>query len=202
MTAAWTVPRLWPGETAFVLGGGPSLADFDVGRLRGRRVIATNDAYRLAPWAEFLIAMDDRWWGWHRAAVGREFAGGHIVTIWPWGGDGRLRVLQRTGLVGLETEPNGICFRRTVLHAAINIGVHLGAARVVLLGADMETAADGRTHWHQGHPKGAPEDRYGKMMRDLETTVKPLAAAGVAVLNGTPGGRLEVFPRIHVEELP
>ena len=45
------VPRLWPGETVAILGGGPSLTPADVDFCRDKaRVIAIKEAHRLAPY--------------------------------------------------------------------------------------------------------------------------------------------------------
>jgi len=67
----WTVPRLWPGETVFIIGGGPSVRGQNIEALRGRRVIAINSSYLVAPWADYLIFADERWWaGDHRLPGG------------------------------------------------------------------------------------------------------------------------------------
>ena len=75
----WTVPALWGSdETAVCLGGGPSLAPQQVDTVRGKaRVVAVNDAYRLAPWADVLYVCDHKWWGWHPAAL--DFAGEKVT---------------------------------------------------------------------------------------------------------------------------
>ena len=54
----WTAPRIWDGGECFILGGGPSLAAVDVGQLRGRRVIAVNQAYKLGDWIDVLFFGD------------------------------------------------------------------------------------------------------------------------------------------------
>ena len=67
----WSVPRLWPGATVACLGCGPSLNADQVVLLRGRaRVIAINDAWRVAPWADVLYGCDGRWWRKHGGVPG------------------------------------------------------------------------------------------------------------------------------------
>jgi hypothetical protein len=69
-----SVPKLWPGETAALLATGPSLNQADCDYLRGRvKVIAINDAHRLAPWADVLYSSDRRWWSHYKGVP--EFAG-------------------------------------------------------------------------------------------------------------------------------
>ena len=54
----WTAPRMWDGGECFLLGGGPSLHEVDVNRLRGRRVIAINQGYKLGDWIDVLFFGD------------------------------------------------------------------------------------------------------------------------------------------------
>jgi hypothetical protein len=62
-----SVPKLCPGGTVVCIGGGPSLTRDDVDYCRGKAfVIAINDAYKLAPWADALYACDGLWWRWHK----------------------------------------------------------------------------------------------------------------------------------------
>jgi len=51
---------MWEGETAFIVGGGPSLLDVDISVLEGKRVIGVNNAYQLLPNAPFLVFHDHR----------------------------------------------------------------------------------------------------------------------------------------------
>ena len=60
----WRPQPLWPGATAFVLGGGPSLRDVDLTRLKGgaAKVCAVNEASKHAPWADLLYFSDKSWY--------------------------------------------------------------------------------------------------------------------------------------------
>ena len=49
---------MWDGGECFLLGGGPSLHEVDVNRLRGRRVIAINQGYKLGDWIDVLFFGD------------------------------------------------------------------------------------------------------------------------------------------------
>lgn len=79
----WSVPCLWPDETVFILGGGPSLPIERLTELRGKgKVIAINNAGFVAPWADLLFFADTRWWTWNRDRLG-EFEGEYVVTRSP-----------------------------------------------------------------------------------------------------------------------
>lgn len=54
----WKAPSMWDGGQCFILGGGPSLTVEQVESLRGRRVIAVNQAYKLGDWIDVLFFGD------------------------------------------------------------------------------------------------------------------------------------------------
>ncbi len=192
-----TVPRTFPGATLACLGGGPSLTPADVDALRGRvPVIAINDAYKLAPWADVLYACDAKWWAWHQGVP--SFAGpkysidGHAGR-WPG-----VQVLKNTGTRGLELAPTGLRTGRNSGHQAINLAVHLGATRVLLLGYDMSPAKDGKQHWFGTHPDKQPSP-YRLMLTEFKGLRAHLAAAGVTVVNCSRRTVLEEFERAPLE---
>lgn len=202
--ASWSVPRLWPGATVACLGGGPSLCAREVARLRGRaRVVAINDAWRLAPWAEVLYACDARWWRRERGVPG--FAGLKVtlsnsrgqLDAYP-----EIRVVENTGTLGLERDPRGLRTGRSGGYQAINLAVHLGAARVLLLGYDMRAAPDGRTHWFGDHAEWPtrPSIYRAVMLPPFAGLARELAEIGVAVVNCTPESALDCFPKRSLED--
>jgi hypothetical protein len=192
------VPKLWPGETFVLIGGGPSLTPADVDAVRGlARVIAINDAYRLAPWADVLYACDQKWWTWHKGVpsfTGPKYsvAASDPVT-WPG-----VQVLENTGFDGLELEPTGLRTGRNSGFQAINLAVHLGASRILLLGYDM--CPDGtQEHWFGEHPDCQPSP-YPEMRELLETLVAPLAELGITVINCSRRTALTAFPCVPLEQ--
>src|SRR5690606_17577639 len=96
-------PRLWPDSTVVLIGGGPSLTAGDVGACRDRaRVIAINDAHRLAPWADVLYSSDQRWWEYYQGVPEFRQAKYGIAPLSPrpeWG----ITVLANTGDDGIDT---------------------------------------------------------------------------------------------------
>lgn len=192
------IPRLCTSGLAICLGGGPSLTQEDVTRCRGQgTVIAVNDAYRLAPWAEVLYACDDKWWRWHpdaRTCAGRKFA------LAPWRGPTlpEVTVLQNTGVTGLATTPGALKNGRNSGYQAINLAVHLGARRILLLGYDLQYGANGQSHWFGEHPDGA-KPPVQTFLPHFKTLVAPLAALGVEVINCSRQTALTCFPQQALE---
>ena len=191
--------RIWPGETVVILASGPSLTEADCDYVRGKaRVIAINSTYRLAPWADVLYACDARWWVWHQGAkdfAGLKFALTKDAARWPG-----VVVLKNTGTNGLEHDPHGLKNGRNGGYQSINLAVHLGATRIVLLGFDMQKGPKGEQHWHEDHPNKIGPD-YRKWLGLFETLVGPLKKVGVEVINCTRSTRLACFPCASLESV-
>jgi hypothetical protein len=192
-----TVPRLWPGSTVVCLGTGPSLTTEDVAYVRGKaRVIAVNDAVTLAPDADVLYACDFKWWHWHRGAPafqGLKFALTKHAERYPG-----VTVLRNTGDTGLERDPSGLKTGKNSGYQAINLAVHLGAARVILLGYDMTATGRKGGHFFGAHPDQSMPP-FALCLRHFASLVAPLATAGVEVLNCTRQTALTVFPQPALE---
>jgi hypothetical protein len=195
----WQVPPLWSGETAFVICGGPSLRGFDFDRLRGRRVFPLKESCLFTPWAEFMMFCDDIWLEQRRDLV--EGFAGQVITMSTLCFGTRHHVLGRSGREGIDEDPRLARGSWTVLHYALNALLHLGVARAVLLGADMQAAADGTTHYHKTPEKKPDPVLYDNMLQSLATTVEPLHRLGVEVVNCTSGGRLELWPRMDLGDI-
>lgn len=198
------VPRLWPGETFVIVASGPSLTQEDVDFVRGKaRVIAINESFRMAPWADALYCCDARMWKWLHADrkrygnvhafTGLKFALTKDSAKWP-----NVRVLQNTGPAGLEPKPNGLRTGRNSGYQAINLAVHLGAQRVLLLGYDMQRTG-GKEHWHEDHPNRT-RSPYPQFRQSFAKIVEPLKAAGVEVINCSRETALECFPRMCIQD--
>lgn len=212
----WHVPREWGGETAFIIGGGPSLTrlghDAVLAEIEGRHpVIAINNGYEIAPWADVLWWSDARWlednWhdlhrhrGWCKATRQRASLRGvkrRDIPAWmKW-----VRHLRCRPEAGLSLEPDTICGRHGG-HHAINLAVLFGAKRVVLLGFDLHEREPGGFNWHRKHKRPTPAHNYGSVYRaDLEKTAPILRKQGIEVLNANPGSALRCFPFIDPREL-
>ncbi len=204
MAEIWAVEPMWRGEVVVCIGGGPSLTQAQVDGCRGRaRVIAINDAYRRAPWADILYFCDHRWWQWHRATSEFRAVTSARVTL-----DARVadadpgvRYVHNEGArKGLCLEPGHVFNGRNSGYQAINLAVQLGVARIVLLGYDMR-AADGKTHWFGDHPTQTKPTIFGTTFLPwFETLSEQLDELGVEVVNATPGSALTAFPMTSLKD--
>jgi hypothetical protein len=197
------VPKDWPGETVVVIATGPSLTAEDVDYCRGKaRVIAINDAIRLAPWADALYATDAKWWGWHKGVpsyTGPKWSMEH--TAW-----NNIRALytdvqrlRNTGANCLEHDPTGLRNGRNSGFAAINLAVHYGAGRIVMLGYDMQPRG-GKSHFFGEHPQKG-QSPYPQFRAAFETLVKPLAKLKIEIVNCSRNSVLTCFPKADLRDV-
>jgi hypothetical protein len=103
---------------------------------------------------------------------------------------------------GLCLQPDGVRTGRNSGYQAINVAVHLGASRIVLLGYDMSVDhAAKKSHFFGDHPKVTHPSPYHSFLRAFATMVKPLSAVGVEVINCTRRTYLKTFPQRSLEEV-
>lgn len=210
MTAFWTPELIWSGETAYLLGGGPSLRNLDLVALRGRRVLTINSSLARAVEsglddgvlffsdADWLIPRHDAVAAWRGPVVTSSRVAKEAMPA-------KLKWVQG------EWRPSFPLLGSPVIrrgcssgHTAIGLSVALGCSRIVLLGFDMR-AVDGRTHHHDEYEvvNAMP---YAKR---FEMSFVPAfmgwnAAAmkvGVEILNATPGSILLEFPMVNLDEV-
>jgi len=216
------VPRRWAGHGVVIVASGPSLVEEDCRLLRieqagGRcKVAVVNDAWRLCPWADLLYACDHDWWNHHIAAVRAGFAG----ECWTQDRQaaerhGLRRVLGWTDYakaIGvarpecdarweLSTDARYIGFGGNSGFQALNLAVHFGAARIVLLGFDMGLAADGKRHFFGEHPDRLRRDSpYPRFIEAFDNAAPVLAALEIDVINASPRTALTCFRRQTLAE--
>jgi hypothetical protein len=201
----WSVPQEWPGETVFIIGGGPSVLEQNLELLRGRRVIVINSSVYAVPWADFLYFGDWRWWHEpdNRAAVA-SFRGRVVTTSRLCSEDKKVLVCRCAKPPGLELQQDSLMQKFTSLTAATNLAAHLigPGGTIVWLGADGRIAADGRTHHHKPHRFPHRRDCYDKQYADLVTIVPSLQALKIAAFNASPGTAwTNLLPVVNLQDM-
>lgn len=203
-TAFWSVPREWPGETVFIVGGGPSVLTVDLEALCGRRVIAINSSVHAVPWADFLYFGDWRWWHEpdNRAAVA-SFRGRVVTVSRMCSEDKKVLMCRAAKPPGLAQQHDSLMMKWTSLTAATNLAAHLigPGGTIVWLGADGKLAANGRSHHHQPHRWPHRAGCYDKQLADLVTIVPSLRALKITGYNASPGTAwTDLLPVISLQD--
>jgi len=201
----WAVPELWSGRTIYILGGGPSLADFNWERLRGERVIAVNNSYMpgRAPWAPVLYFMDWGWYNIHKEALGR-WSGLKITACDKCKDEPGVRVLKWRHRLGLDDDPRFMTRGTCAGFGATSVGAKLGGkgSRLILLGFDMQMV-DGRHNYHSGEHKMTVDKAIyvNNFIAPFRSLVAPAKERGIEIINATPGSALPFFPIVHPDEV-
>ena len=199
----WSVPCEWPGETVFIIGGGPSVLGQDLERLRGRRVIVINSSVYAAPWADILFFGDWRWWNEPENSIAVAGFAGRVVTTSRAVPDRKVLVCKKTNPPGLAMARDSLMQKWTSLTAATNLAAHLigRGGTIVWLGADGKIAAD-RTHHHKPHRWPHKPGCYDKQHADLVTILSSLQAMGIAAFNASPGTAwIDLLPLARLEDV-
>lgn len=193
----WIPEPIFQDETVFVIGGGPSVTQSDVDRLKGRKVIVVNSSHLKAPWADILFFMDNRWYekkqdvvkNWPKiVATTNEIAARKDMKISYIVPDKRPgffeSALRRGGSSG---------------HNAVALAIACKAKRVVLLGFDMRVV-NGRTHHHDDY-KEEFTARYHGFMTGFKGWNADALKVGVEILNATPDSELKEFPFVRLDDV-
>lgn len=165
-------------KIAVCIASGPSLTRADVEYTRGRvdLAIVANTSFRLAPWADVLMAPDSDWWAEHGPEAAR--FEGTVLRHAP-----KLVQAADTGTKMIEA------------------AVGLGMEKIALLGYDMQNT-DGEAHWHGDHPEPMRNPRdFAHWIHVLRRLAPKLAARGVRVVNCTRRTALDCFDRAAIEDV-
>ncbi len=170
---------------------------------RGKaRVIVINTTWEKAPWADLLYACDFTWW--------QEYGGLPHFEGLKYTQDDCALVFPTITYVRSVNKP-GLSFNRAIIHQgansgyqAINLAVHFGVKRIILLGYDMQNGEDGECHHHGPHPGDMPNPKpaeYKRWKKNFGTMEPDLKRAGVEVVNCTPNSALRCFPTANLEDV-
>ncbi len=201
-------------ETISILGGGWSARTYDRARLPGE-VIGVNDAAILAPCSQ-AVSMDRLWVenryldlygraGFTAPAIlhARRSALKNVRDdfllgfIRPFENDHTS--VDMTDVPGFLNGTNsGLC--------AINLAYQMRPRRLILFGFDMNRSPEGLAYWFPDYPWAKPggatsAGKYQAWAAEFEIVARQLKAAGIEVVNASPGSAIKAFPKVNPEEL-
>lgn len=224
----WHIPKIWDGETCFIIGGGPSLklaAGLDKEEedhnlifkeisnlllpIHDRKVIGVNDAFRLGSWIDVCFFGDCRWFAvWEKQVLNFP---GLKVTCCDKGKDvPGVRTLLR-GRKGLETSPKHISWNANSGASAINLAVLFGATTIILIGFDMGILDSKITNWHFKHDafrtnRGLAPEKEKQTYKRFRNGFEAIAVAlkgrnsSIKIINANIDSKMDCFLKITLEE--
>ena len=201
--------------TIVCVASGPSLTADDVAYCEGRaKVLAINDNYYRAPFADWLYAGDYQWWRCHlRGSHGRH---GWKAALDAFKGERWAMDKKAVDEFGLKwaqdasgpNKPMRLCKDAGFVYngsnsgfAAINLAYHFGATRILLLGYDMQKTND-QHHWFGDHPAELSSAHDFPCFRSyFPMLAQDLADEGIEVINCSRATALDVFKRSTIQEV-
>lgn len=180
----------WAGQTAVIFGCGPSFTVVDSGLCHryGLRTIGINESGIFVP-VDVLYAGDKTFWNRYPQAQvfrGPKYSASAGCEMWG------VKRLPLTGDTGIELDSRGLRGGKNGGYQAINLAVHLGVKRILLLGYDM--SFEHGVHWFDRKPVLSGRFLIDRLPAYFDTMVEPLKILGVEVINCTPRTVLRSFP--------
>ena len=191
------IEKIWDDEVVYLVGGGPSLENFDWNRLKGKKVIAINRAFQVLPFADVMYWTDARFYRWYASEI-TNFKGLKVTCRPVPENPSDVIFLKSNGANTIDTRPSYISHGNNSGYGAINLAVKLGAKRIYLLGYDMN-ADSNKTHWHNGYNISHNTSIYGRMVAQFTPLVDILPRMGVEVWNANPNSKLECFRKCTID---
>jgi len=204
----WSAPILWPNSVIFIVGGGPSIPDYDLNLIRGKYpTIGCNLAFLDFTWIDVIYFGDCKVHTWvsGKSKYRRQFdeyQGLKVSSCPDTRDDPRIKTLFRVHK-GIVKDRRSIGWNQNTGLSAINLAVHFGARKVILLGFDMKLSKDGRMNYHDYHlaKVNHPVDTLKKHINYSKFVAADVEKLGIEVINATPGSALPHWPIKHFEEV-
>jgi len=231
----WNVPRMWEGGDVWILGGGPSLTEqFGIPNrvvqdvisekttpnvyspymsiLHDKHVIAVNMAYKIGDWIDVVFFGDNGFF--LREKLGLAAFPGIKVSCHPlcekysW-----IKYLNRDSShsKGISNDPKRLSWNSNSGSAAINLAVHFGAKRIMLIGFDMKIDKEGKQHWHNlyhrmgrnpadRHPRRRPTFPFDRHLTGFPSILEDAKKKNVEILNICPDSEIVSFRKLTLKE--
>jgi len=190
----------WDDKPVAIVGGGPSLVDFDFERLRGAHVLAIKSAIINMPWADACFGMGD-------FSVWRDRLDGMQSRVYWLAGEPErsaaknVTFLKRLDGQSLSEDPSEIYSGGTSGFGAMQICIHKKAKRVVLFGFDYDGAYDnGSPDKHAQKKRAQSEANWKIWATHFGVYVPHLNRVGISVVNACPASAISCFQKVTIDD--
>jgi len=206
----------WNGKRCFILGGGPSLENFDFSLIKNELTIGINKSFIKFPTA-VNFSMDAKFYEYVSKPNSADAVQNKIHEQWLTYSGVRTflqldikKQLENIYLVKKLTAKSislnleaGIYGGSNSGLGALMLAMALGANPIYLLGYDMKVK-DTKTHWHSGYPNQTADSlirRLGKFIQSFDECADSIKKAGFTVINLNPDSALICFDKKRIEDI-
>lgn len=201
----YKITPLVTAPLGIVIAGGPSLNDSQIEQLtlypENLFIVGVNNAFEICAFLNVLYAADDGWWKHHADRVPQ-----YMDRFSTWDGsstdkppfpiDERINYLKGVPGYGFATNTDELVLGGHGGHHAIQIAMHYGCRRILLLGLDMRRL-DGKAHWFGDYKDDQFNRRinYDGYLPMMNAGAKQAAKRGVEIVNCSSRSALTCFPK-------
>lgn len=197
----WSPPsQAWRNADAYIIGGGPSLKDFDWSLLEGRNTIGCNSAFRKGSTrCQYCFFSDDKWFATYEEEL-KEYADGGGIPVThceyvsphlPW-----VQHVRRNDNAFANDGSVFFGYGGSSGSGALHLALLLGARRVFLLGFDGKLGPAGEPNWHLHQIEPANPNVYAKFEEGFDIIARQhhRVFPGSQIYNCNPNSALTAFP--------
>ncbi len=169
--------------------------------IKTHRVIGVNNCYELGDWVDVCWFGDSKWFQWYHEEFaffsGLKATCNHKFVTEP---RKNIKALLRGKPQGLETDPRKVSWNRSSGGSAINLAIHLGAKRIVLVGYDMRLI-DGAKNWKPHKREKTKPNPYVRFREPFKKIMEDAKALGIEIVNASPKSSLrEWIPEVNLDK--
>lgn len=197
---SWKPDNRFKRKAVYIIGGGPSLVDFDWNLLKCRKTIGCNAAFKLGEEiCDMVFFSDFAWFNKFHFQLAKYK--GDIVSHCPslhsnkkpW-----LKMIRRVRK-GLSTE--AVAFNGSSGASAINLALLLGAKKVYLLGFDCKCKDTTNPNWHSDVIEKLNPEVYNKFLEGFNDIAKALPSTypGAEIINVNDDSAIDCFKTVSVK---
>ena len=197
-------------ETAYIIGGGPSLKGFDFNRIRHKGfLLGVNDAAFVAQ-AHALFSLDFRWQCERKAKIQSWCLSGQRAWCVVENADKLIELAEGPTYLlreyraegGFTEDPRCIESSGPGGYGAINLLMHMGCKKIYLLGFDLNPC--GEQHFHDGYQWRNSQwenSKYKRWVKWFEKSIDHLNRIKIEVINANPESFIQCFPKTSYDQL-
>jgi len=186
-------------EVAFILGGGPSISDLDLGALTGQHVVAINRSFETYPCSEIYFADKSFFEEFGDKVMALDIP--KVTVKKQLQGLPGVNVLQKMAdSKTLQTSPGQLINSNSGV-MAMNYLLQRGCKLVVLLGIDL-CEIDGRKHHHSGYTHPSKPKSCETMLKEWQGLRKQVwRDFNADIIHATPGSALTEVDYLPLENI-
>jgi hypothetical protein len=193
----------WDDRPVAVIGGGPSLHDFDFEQLRGAHVLAVKNAIVNIPWADAGFGLHMAWYREWR----EKLAVMRTRIYWAVSPDQldpdelptkNITLLRRLDGLGVARNPGEIFGGGTSGFGALQVCIHKRAREIVLFGFDYDgTYKNGGS---TDKRRAQNVEHWAEWAEHFSAYVPYLSKHGIHVTNACPSSAIRCFQKVALRD--